>query len=327
MRKAFIPLFLFFIFFGLNPFGTFLLEGIAQQDPQFSQNMFIRLPINPGYAGTGKAICATAVYRTQWVGFPGAPKTLFFSIDAPILALHGGVGLTIVNDKLGNFNFIHVRGAYSYHKPIGATGLLGIGLEAGILQSSIQNNWIAPDGTNGHTSAIDNAIPAAGISKLTYDVGFGGYYRTDQLYVGLSASHLPQQQLKATYFDYKAARHYYVMAGYDFFLSSAFTLRPSVLVKSDASVTTFDLNVNLLWNNMLWGGVSYRLQDAIVPMVGFAWSPNPKSTLKIGYAYDLGTSDLKKYHSNTHEILLNYCIKFTPKPKTQSHINPRFLKG
>src|ERR1035437_620748 len=320
MKKAFIPLFFIFYF-------SFLMKGVAQQDPQFSQNMFIKLPINPGYAGINGAICATAVYRTQWIGFPGAPKTLFFSVDAPLQILRGGVGLTVMNDQLGNLNSTWVRGAYSYHLPVGQTGKLGIGIEAGIFQSHFANNWLAPDGTNGHTGIVDNAIPSADISKMTYDLGLGLYYRTDQLFVGISASHLPQQQLQAQFLDYTAARHYYIMAGYDFFLSSAFTLRPSLLVKSDASVTTFDANVNLLWNNMLWAGVSYRLQDAIVPMVGFAWSPTPKSTLKIGYAYDLGTSDLKTYHSNTHEILLNYCIKLVPKSKTQSHINPRFLKG
>ncbi|MBI4944772.1 MAG: type IX secretion system membrane protein PorP/SprF [Bacteroidetes bacterium] len=312
MKKVFTSLFLIFNFF-------FLIKGIAQQDPQFSQNMFIKLPVNPGYAGTNGAICATAVYRTQWVGFPGAPKTLYFSLDAPVPALHGGAGLTVVSDKLGNFNFMHARGAYSYHRVIG-TGLLGIGLEVGMLQSSVQNNWLAPDGTNGNT---DNSIPSTAVKKTTYDVGLGVYFRTGPLYAGISASHLPQQQLKATNFDYKAARHYYVMAGYDFILSSPFTLRPSVHIKSDAAVTTFDVNVNLLYNNKVWAGVSYRLQDAIVPMLGFALPVTGKSTLKIGYAYDLGASDLKTYHNNTHEILLNYCIKFTPKPKTQSHENPR----
>src|ERR1035437_3085525 len=249
MKKALLPLFSLFLILNFN----FSFQGIAQQDPQFSQNMFIKLPINPGYAGTSGAICATVVYRTQWVGFPGAPKTLFFCIDAPVPMLHGGAGLTIVNDKLGNFSFMHVRGAYSFHKTIGATGLLGIGLEAGILQSSVQNFWLAPDGTNGHTGNIDNAIPATGLSKMTFDVGLGAYYRTDQMFVGLSASHVPggAEQLKANFFDYKAARHYYVMAGYDFILSSAFTLRPSVHVKSDASVTTFDSKINLLLNNIL----------------------------------------------------------------------------
>lgn len=299
--------------------------AFAQQDPQFSQNMFMKLPINPAYAGTNGAICATAVYRTQWVGFLGAPKTFYFSAEAPVLAVHGGLGLTIMSDKLGNFGFLHARGAYSYHKQIGATGLLGIGIEAGVMQASVQYNWLAPDGTNGDA---DNAIPDIAVKKMTYDIGFGAYYKTDQLYVGLSSSHLPgkAEHLVAPEFNYQAARHYYVIAGYDFFLTSTLTLRPSVHVKSDAAVTTFDANCNLLWNNMIWGGVSYRLQDAIVPMVGFAWSPNAKSTLKIGYAYDLGTSDLKAHHNNTHEILVNYCIKFVPKVKKQSHINPRFLR-
>lgn len=298
--------------------------ALAQQDPQFSQNMFLKLPVNPGYAGTSGSLCATAAYRTQWVGFPGAPKTILFSADLPVTALHGGAGLTVVSDKLGNFAFFHARGAYSYHKPIGATGLLGIGLELGVLQSKVERNWLAPDGTDG---TQDPSIPNADVKKMTYDIGFGAYYRTNQLFVGLSSSHLPQQSLKATEFNYKAARHYYVMAGYDFLLSSSLTLRPSVHVKSDAAVTTFDANINLLWNNMLWGGVSYRLQDALAPHIGFAWNPNQKSTLKIGYAYDLGLSDLKAHHNNTHEILVNYCIKWVKPPKISSHQNPRFMNG
>lgn len=301
----------------------FSLIGFAQQDPQFSQNAFIKLPVNPGYAGTSGAICATAAYRTQWVGFPGAPKTFLFSADAPVSLLHGGAGLTVMNDKLGNFNFLLARGAYSFHQPIGATGILGAGLEVGLLQSSVEYNWLAPDGTTG---GPDQAIPDQGVKKSTYDLGFGLYYRTQQLYVGLSSSHLPEQDLKDKEFNYEAARHYYIMAGYDFFLTSKFTLRPNVHVKSDAAVTTFDAHVNILYDNMIWLGASYRLQDAIVPMLGFAWNPNQKSTLKIGYAYDLGTSDLKAHHDNTHEIMVNYCIKLNPQKKTSSHVNPRFLR-
>lgn len=299
--------------------------AFAQQDPQFTQNMFMKLPVNPGYAGTTGSLCATMAYRTQWVGFPGAPKTGFLSIDMPLINLHGGVGLTIMKDKLGNFDFTYARGAYSYHKPVGATGLLGIGLEAGILQSSVAYNWLAPDGSNGDA---DMAIPDASVNKLTYDIGLGAYYRTEQLYVGLSFSHIPgkAEKLTAPEFNYQAARHYYIMAGYDFFLSSKFTLTPSTLVKSDAAVTTFDLNAKLLYDNFIWAGVSYRLQDAIAPMIGLAWKIDDKQIVKIGYSYDLGTSDLNAHHSNTHEILLNYCIKWNRPPKIQSHINPRFLR-
>ena len=256
------------------------LFAFAQQDPQFTQNTFVKLPVNPGYAGTSGSLCATLIGRTQWMGFPGAPKTLLFTADMPMLDLHGGIGLTVVKDVLGNFNFTMARAAYSYHKPIGATGLLGVGLELGIMQSSVAFKWLAPDGTDGNA---DNAIPDAEVNKMTYDVGLGAYYRTDQLHVGVSVSHVPgkAEHISTTEFNYQNARHYYVMAGYDFFLTPKITLRPAAHIKSDGAVTTFDLHCNVLYDNFIWGGLSYRLQDAIAPMVGIAWKPNEKSTLKI----------------------------------------------
>lgn len=317
MRKALLSIVLSLI--------TVLI--FAQQDAQFSQNTLIKLPVNPGYAGTNGAFCATAVYRNQWMGFEGGgtPKTMLFSVDAPVIGLHGGLGLTVISDKIGNFVFTQARAAYSYHTQVGSTGLLGIGIEAGIFQGSVGGKWLTPSGDDG---TLDVAIPNESLKKTTYDIGLGAYYRTEQLFFGVSAAHVPgkAQRLEAPEFNYQAARHYYVMAGYDFLLSSAIKLRPSVHVKSDAAVTTFDANINLLWNDMIWGGVSYRLRDAIIPMIGFAWSPSQKSTLKVGYAYDIGASDLKNHHNDTHEILVNYCIKLVPKIKAQSHVNPRFLR-
>ena len=313
------------------------LVTFAQQDAQFSMNMFNRLSVNPAYAGTNKALCATILYRDQWDKFPGAPKTGLLSVDYGQIA-HGGIGFTIDQDQLGFDKTLKAKLAYSFHMAIGTSGTLGIGLDAGMINKSLTGNFIAPDGTSTEFGGgTDNAIPWTGTSATTYDVGFGLYYTNDKLYVGLSSLHLPAQKINDkssagnTYplsydFQYQIARHYYVMAGYDFFLSSKLTLTPSTLIKSDAAVTTFDLNAKLLYDNFIWAGISYRLQDAIAPMIGVAWKPNDKQTIKIGYSYDLGTSDLKAHHSNTHEILLNYCIKWNRPPKIQSHINPRFLK-
>jgi type IX secretion system PorP/SprF family membrane protein len=300
--------------------------AFAQQDPQFTQNMFMKLPVNPAYAGMREALCATTAYRTQWVGFSGAPKSYFISADMPVNHLNEGIGLTIMKDKLGNFNFTHARGAYSYHKSVNkGIGLLGIGLELGVLQSSVDYNWLAPDGSNGEQ---DLAIPGSFVKKATYDVGVGTYYRTNKLYVGFSASHVPGnlEKLSAPKFIYKAARHYYMMAGYNFQITPVLKLRPSVFVKSDAAVIALDLNCNLIYNDFVWGGLSYRLQDAIAPMVGVVLKPGGKksaSLLKIGYSYDLGISDLRAHHNNTHEIVVNYCIKW--KERIPSHINPRFM--
>ena len=116
-----------------------------------------------------------------------------------------------------------------------------------------------------------------------------------------------------------------MLAGYDFDINSTFKLMPSVLVKSDAKSTIFDVNCNVMWNNMVWLGANYRMTDAIVAQVGFQ-KANEKMVWKVGYSYDITMSDLKNHSNNTHEIVLGYCFKIVKKVKKQSHINPRFLK-
>jgi type IX secretion system PorP/SprF family membrane protein len=305
------------------------LIAFAQQDAQFSMNMFNKLSVNPGYAGTSQALCGTLMYRDQWDKFPGAPKTGLFSLDYGRI-LGGGVGLTVDQDQLGFDKTLKAKLAYSYHLSLGGRGTLGIGLDAGMIQKSITGKFIAPDGSTSATPGTDQSIPWGGTSATTYDVGFGLYFTNNNLYVGISSLHLPGQTLTQSgggySFEYQMARHYFVMAGYKFNLNKDFTLTPGILAKSDASSTQVDINLLAKYNNMIFVGVSYRLTDAIPVMVGLEWPlKNAKSTVKFGYSYDVTLSALKKYNSGTHELMLGFCQKFVKEPKKQSHQNVRFL--
>ena len=218
------------------------------------------------------------------------------------------------------------------HLQLGAEGVLGIGLDAGMINKSMNGNFIAPDGTTTlGGGGTDNAIPWTGTSATTYDVGFGLYYTNQKLYVGLSSLHLPAQKINDkssagnTYplsydFQYQVARHYYVMAGYKFQINNEFDVTPSILTKSDASSTQLDFNVLARWNKMVFVGASYRLTDAIPVMVGLEWKG-----FKLGYAYDVTLSALKDHSAGTHELMLGYCKKFTKPPVKQGHMNVRFL--
>src|SRR5579872_2010541 len=106
------------------------IYAYAQQDTQFSQNMFNKVDINPGFAGINKAYCATLIFRDQWVNFPGNPKTFLFSGDAYIPEIGGGLGLTVFQDALGFEKTLEVKLAYSYHIVLGP-GILGVGPEIG----------------------------------------------------------------------------------------------------------------------------------------------------------------------------------------------------
>ena len=167
----------------------------------------------------------------------------------------------------------------------------------------------------------DQSIPLNSVSGGTFDLGFGAYYNTDQLYVGISAQHLTEGDIKYSNITTSLARHYYLMAGYNVDLTSSLTLKPMVMLKSDAVVSTqADFNANLGSITVSgWG---------IIPFTrcyrSHGWIRN-YSNLKLGYSYDLTTSDIKTYSSGSHEVMLGYCFKTNKVVKRQFHRNVRFL--
>jgi type IX secretion system PorP/SprF family membrane protein len=312
--------------------------SFAQQDPQFTQFMFCKQAYNPAVVGTNGTICFDALYRQQWVSFPGAPKTGLFGFNMNMGNI--GVGLTLVQDQIGFQTTTMARLAGAYHIHIGATGILSIGVDAGIYQSKISGSYIAPQTLN------DPSIPNNGggyggpasnnLNKMSPDFGGGIYYTIpNKLYIGVSSTHLSGEQLTGgsnqpstppQYAGYKitfdVARHYYIMAGYNFDLASGRdALQTNVLVKTDAASTQLDVNATYMFKKMIGLGVSYRLQDAVAPMIVF------KSAfgLRVAYSYDITTSKIKGYSSGTHEISLGFCMKPKDKAKTQSHWNTRFF--
>lgn len=317
-------------------FAALTSVAFAQQDPQFTQFMHSKLIYNPGYAGTSEAICGNVLYRQQWVNFPGAPKTGLFSFDMPIGQLPIAVGLNVMNDQIGFDKTLFARLALSYNRHIGA-GVLGVGIDGGILQKQFNGDWVTPDGKDKY----DPTIPAytsgtgttsatnSGLNKLSYDFGFGAYYTiANKMYVGISSTHLAAQDIKADEkVKFALARHYYIIGGYTFNVGAGgiHGINPNIKIKSDAASTQLDVNLTYIYNQMFWVGVSYRMQDAIAPMLGYKFQNGALKGLKAGYSYDLTMSKIKGYSSGTHEIMLGYCFKPKPKKKVTSYQNARFL--
>ncbi|HPH83123.1 MAG TPA: type IX secretion system membrane protein PorP/SprF [Flavobacteriales bacterium] len=291
---------------------SMVLLANAQQDPQFSQNMNNRLMVNAGYAGTSGAICGTAIGRSQWLGFEGAPKTFVLGVDMPIAALKGGVGLTLVQDAIGVENNVYAKLAYSYHLKL-KTGTLGLGLDLGMMNKSLGK------GLNP-LQANDPSIPVNGAAATVFDAGLGFYYTSPKFYAGLSSSHLPQSTFDLGTSKYQARRHYYITAGYHYQLNPDIELRPSIFIKN-AATTQFDINCNVHYKNKLWGGLSYRLQDAVIVMVG----ADVYKGVKLGLAYDVNTSKLNPYNNGTLEFMLNYCFKIKTEKPRQIYRNVRYL--
>jgi len=278
--------------------------------------MFNIYSVNPAFSGSYDQFNALAIHRSQWVGFgAGAPVTQHVSVEAPVYFLHGGAGVSLLNDKIGNEYTRGVNLSYAYQTKLSKKSELGVGLSIGFMDVGFEGEWVTPSNNSG---TDDPSVPATGENDIVPDLGLGVYYRMKELYVGYSITHL--NQATAVYgnnndTDFEFRRHHYFTMGWMHEVSSELMIRPSMFVKTDQVSTQIDFNINLMYADHLWGGVTYRLDDAVVLIAGY----NINENLKFGYAYDITTSDLKSESSGSHEILLRYSFKMRPPGKMPTH--------
>jgi len=302
--------------------GVVSLNLLAQQDPKFSQNMFLAPYYNPGAVGSTNKICLGAAFRNQWTGLPDAPITTIFTANMPVdlLGRSHGIGVTLMNDNLAFNNDFLFSASYAFRIDLGM-GSLGIGANVGLVNQSLTPTW---NGADIITPDSDDAIPKSGGSVFGFDMGLGVYYNTDNLYVGVSTSHLNQ-----TSFDYpedvaeaKLIRHYYLMAGYNIQLANPmFEIMPSLMVQTDGRSNLVYLNTNLRYNKRFWGGVSYSVRGALTALFGIELM----NGIKIGYSYDFELSPLLKYNSGSHEVTVRYCFDLSVDRSPQKYKSIRFL--
>lgn len=322
----------------------FSCVATAQQEPQFTQYMFNRMSYNPGYAGSSGSICATAMYRNQWMGLkldasaPGqtntgsTPTDILFTFDMPVQFLHGGWGLTFVSDKIGFHDNIEVDLDYAFRMFWG-TGNLSAGAEINLFNSKLDlSSLIGPDDMTGDPSnpvgsSQDPLLQGQTASAFMFDVSVGAYYQVPgKYYLGLSVKNLLGSHNDEIHFT--NARTVYALGGYDYTPASSpsIRIRPSFLVKT-ANFSIFQADVSCLvdYRNVVWGGLSYRVQDAFSLMAGVHWKK-----LRVGVSYDLTTNRLGAFKSGRSigslELYLRFCFKVViPRKPSTSYGNTIYL--
>jgi len=290
-----------------------LLSGtmVAQQDAQFTQYMYNTVNINPAYAGSRSVMSIFGIHRTQWVGLDGAPTTNGFSLNTPISGSNVGLGLSILNDKIGPSVENTVSIDFSYSIATSEKYKLSFGLKATANLLDVNFSRLNQHDANDYSfeTNIDN--------KFTPNFGVGLYFHSDNTYIGISAPNI----LETQHFDRYASTganshvakeelHYYLIAGHVFDLSGTVKFKPSLLTKVvQGAPLQVDVSGNFLINEKFVAGVAYR------------WSAAVSDSWFIGYGYDLETTRLSNYNSGSHEIFLRYEL-FN---KYDRIVSPRFF--
>lgn len=313
LKKTILFLFLFII-------SNLALK--AQQDPQFSQNRFNQLTVNPGFAGSSGLINFSLLNRYQWVGFPGAPVTVVFNADAALhlIGKSDGIGLSVVNDVIGFEKNISIGLNYSWRTKVG-NGTLGSGISIGLINKNLNLDVSGIDGGD-LVNLTDPSLPQGATNGILVDFGAGAYYQGKNFILALSAKHINQPAYSFVESGkYSLRRHYYLSGSYTFQMADQrLELLPSFFFKADATTWQTDINVTLQYDKRYWGGIGYRLDDAIVITAGTElWNG-----IKFGYSYDISTSALSRYNSGSHEFFIAYSLLINKK-RTHPYRSVRFL--
>jgi type IX secretion system PorP/SprF family membrane protein len=273
------------------------IVSFAQQDAQFTQYMYNTININPAYAGSRGALSIFALHRTQWVGLEGAPVTNAVSINTPLNTSNLGLGVSIVNDKIGPTHENTISADLSYTVPTSETFKLSFGIK-------VTANLFDLDVTRLNPADDDPSLHDY-TNKFSPNIGAGVYWHSNKAYIGFSVPNF----IETNRYDdnevaiFKEKINYYLIAGYVFDLNNYIKFKPAVLTKIvEGTPLQLDMSGNFMVNDKFVVGIAYRWSAALSVMVGFQVSEG----LYIGYGYDHETTNLDNYNSGSHEIFLRY---------------------
>jgi len=284
--------------------AVFATALFAQYDMHHTQFMHNKLSINPAYTGDKEVFAMTALYRNQWFGIDGAPKTFTVHAHSPFINKRNAIGLTIINDAIGNVNTTYVGASYAYRMPLSDEMTLSIGVQGRVEHARI--DWSKADALDQG----DNTIPTNNRTKTNPNFGMGAYLSNDKFYVGLSIPTL----LKTTVYDennltgvsLNSQRSYYLMGGGILRVNQNVKFAPSALLTYNPnSPFELDLNASFILMDIFWIGASYRLGDSVDGLINFQVSPQ----IRIGVAFDYTLTKLQEFSPGSFEILVDYTFK------------------
>ncbi len=323
---------------------TAVVQG--QQMAQYSQYIWNSYLVNPAIGGAENFIEWKAGYRNQWVGIEGAPVTMYLTMHGQIgkklmnredndvinrtlhakppskfatalgfkkrkfptaptsfkVKPHHGVGGQVISDQIGPFTTFGVYGSYSYHIPITREVYISLGTFIGLKQYKVDPAKITLKDEN-------DKVLSNNLQGLAPDGMIGAMAYGNKFYLGASIG-----QMFNNRFNFKdevhfsitqgaLKRHFFVVGGYRIKISENVALVPSSMLRIYPNTpVALDVTAKLNYLDMFWIGASMRANDAMILLAGFSY----KNRLHFGYSYDLTTSELTKFSSGSHEVIVGY---------------------
>lgn len=307
------------------------LTSHAQTDAQLSQYWAAPTLYNPAAAGSGMGdmMRLRAGARLQWLGVENAPMSFMLAGDMPFKFINKrwGVGVVAMQESAGLYRGLSV-GAQLAFKLRKLGGEWSFAVQPGIYDQSFKGTEVyLPDNDDYHEST-DEGIPMQDLHGTAFDIAAGIRYEHKHFYAGVSCTHLTSPTIRMSAgdqgggsetssdqrYEFQAARTLYFTAGSNISIKNTlFEIMPSILVKSDFTFTTGQIDIRGRWKKFLSLGVGYRWKDGVVISLGAEIK-----NFYLGYSYDYSTSAISRVSSGSHELFLGYALKINLSEKNKN---------
>lgn len=304
----------------------FPLQSGAQQYEQYSLSMFSPLIYNPAFSGSEEAFMFQAGWRNQWMGFHDDkektvnPRSFFITASAPVYRINSGLGMVFSRQSLGYQERSDFRIDYSFRIPLRNESIISLGISGKISQLSLNIDNLSP------FDPADPLVKETGLQKdVVPEFGTGIFYKSTKTQAGISAMNLLSSEFQMGNIILKDQMTFTFFAQHRLsIVDNRFNkadIAPSILIKSSAKSTQFDVNLLGYFNDRYWGGAGYRFQDGIILLAGAGIG-----SLEAGVSYDITTSRLKDAtKKGSLEIQIRYGIPVYPPVLRESGFNTRHL--
>lgn len=287
----------------------------AQQDAMYTHYAFNTLAVNPAYAGSRDIITITGLHRSQWVGFEGAPITQTITFHTPVYREELGMGISLVNDKIGPVRFTSFYADLAYRTRLNENLRLSFGIKGGgnLMQGDLTSLKTTESGDGGLQNISSLFLP---------NVGAGIYLFSPTWYAGVSAPKLLENKFveNSTNTLDGERRHFFFIAGLVTDITSSVKLKPTMFIKTTPSAPVeADLTLMLILKDKIEIGLMGRTGDAVGALIGY----NINNQTRIGYSFDWSfTAQTGITNIGSHEVMVRYDILNTNPNKIYS---PRYF--
>jgi len=308
----------------LSIFIVFLSLSANAQDFIFSQYYNAPIQLNPAFAGNNNFPVFSANYRLQWPGLQSSYRSYALSYDQFINKFNSGVGFWISNDNQGDgtLETIKFNGIYSYKLRFQRDWQLKIGLEVGYAQSNLDWEKLIfydqIDPLLGSAIGISsNEVRPDNLNRSYFDVSTGFLLYNPQYYLGFTMKHLnraysgfvPNFGVSEEGIPFLLSIH----GGFQITLvegnnrQNGTFISPNVLFARQGDFNQLNIGAYAQIRS-IFGGIWLRHTiknvDAVIFSAGF-----DTGDFKIGYSFDLTTSDLGISTGGSHELGITFKLR------------------